>query len=72
MEIACAECGCLVERGLIIKPCDEYPDCCCTDLPLGAREPAEETEPVVQSPPPASDERRIFPASLRGRVSTIS
>lgn len=32
MEIVCAECGCLVERGVIIKPCEQHPGCCCVDL----------------------------------------
>ena len=34
MAITCAECGCLVDRGVIVTPCDAYPECCCTDLPL--------------------------------------
>lgn len=34
MEITCAECGCLVERGVIVTPCDAHPACCCTDLPV--------------------------------------
>jgi hypothetical protein len=32
VEIACADCGCLVDRGVVIKPCAIYPDCCCRDL----------------------------------------
>ena len=34
VEIACAECGCMVERGEIVTPCDAYPECCCADLPV--------------------------------------
>jgi hypothetical protein len=37
MEITCADCGCLVERGVIVRPCDKHPDCCCGDLEV--REP---------------------------------
>lgn len=32
MEIICAECGCLVDRGEVIRRCDTQ-DCCCKDLP---------------------------------------
>jgi hypothetical protein len=32
MEIACAGCGCVVDRGVIIERCDSYPDCCCGEL----------------------------------------
>lgn len=32
MEMTCAECGCLVDRGDIIRPCAKHPDCCCGDL----------------------------------------
>jgi len=34
MEISCADCGCLVERGVIVQPSGCYPDCCCAELPL--------------------------------------
>jgi hypothetical protein len=34
MEIACAGCGCVVDRGEIVQPGDTYPDCCCGHLPL--------------------------------------
>lgn len=33
MEITCADCGCLVERGVVVTPCDRYPTCCCVHLP---------------------------------------
>ena len=33
MEIACADCGCLVERGVVVTPCARYPACCCAHLP---------------------------------------
>jgi hypothetical protein len=33
MEIICADCGCRVDRGIIIEPCEQHPDCCCEDLP---------------------------------------
>jgi hypothetical protein len=32
MEMRCAECGCLVDAGRVVKRCDD-PDCCCRDLP---------------------------------------
>jgi hypothetical protein len=34
MKIYCADCGCLVEQGLILQPCSRYPECCCADLPV--------------------------------------
>jgi len=33
VEITCADCGCLVDRGIVITPCDRYPTCCCAHLP---------------------------------------
>ena len=33
MEITCAECGCLVDRGARVIPC-ETAECCCRDLPI--------------------------------------
>jgi hypothetical protein len=35
MKIECAECGCLVDRGVVVRRCDR-PDCCCADLPDGS------------------------------------
>jgi hypothetical protein len=32
MEMTCAECGCLVDRGVIVTPCEKHPDCCCRHL----------------------------------------
>jgi hypothetical protein len=32
VAIICADCGCLVDRGVIVAPCDAYPICCCTEL----------------------------------------
>jgi hypothetical protein len=34
MEITCAECGCRVDGGVIVKPCEKHPSCCCHDLPV--------------------------------------
>jgi hypothetical protein len=34
MNIICAECGCRVDRGIIIERCEKHPACCCEDLPL--------------------------------------
>lgn len=34
--MGCADCGCIVERGVIVTPCEMYPECCCRDLPQGA------------------------------------
>ena len=31
-EMRCAECGCLVDAGLVIERCGD-PDCCCKDVP---------------------------------------
>jgi hypothetical protein len=34
MEITCAGCGCVVDRGVIITRCDTHPRCCCGELRL--------------------------------------
>ena len=39
--MTCADCGCLVDRGVIITWCDGHPDCCCAELPV---KPASDTE----------------------------
>ena len=39
VEIRGADCGCLVERGVVVERC-ENPDCCCRDLP-DKRQPGE-------------------------------
>jgi hypothetical protein len=33
MEIYCADCGCLVDHGTRLIPCDTS-ECCCVDLPI--------------------------------------
>jgi len=33
MELYCADCGCLVERGIRVTPCGTS-DCCCLHLPV--------------------------------------
>lgn len=38
MEMRCADCGCLVDRGEVVERCGE-PDCCCTNLPDKQRDP---------------------------------
>jgi hypothetical protein len=35
MEIYCADCGCLVERGIRVIPCHTA-ECCCLNLPTAA------------------------------------
>jgi hypothetical protein len=35
MEMYCADCGCLVERGIRLISCDTV-ECCCVDLPQAA------------------------------------
>lgn len=51
MEITCADCGCLVERGVVVTPCDRHPSCCCAHLPVQGRvrfRPLAETDlPLV-------------------------
>jgi hypothetical protein len=42
MEINCADCGCLVERGAIVTPCVAYPNCCCAELSVRDSEDANE------------------------------
>jgi hypothetical protein len=34
MEMGCADCGCVVEQGAVVKPCENYPECCCSELAL--------------------------------------
>jgi hypothetical protein len=34
MEVTCADCSCRVDQGVIIEPCERYPECCCRDLPV--------------------------------------
>jgi hypothetical protein len=41
MEITCAECGCLVDHGVVVKRCEDYPNCCCQHLPVGETKKAE-------------------------------
>jgi len=36
VEIACADCGCIVDRGAVLVRCGD-PNCCCRDLPDGER-----------------------------------
>src|SRR5437867_907821 len=38
VEIYCADCGCLVERGVRVVPCGTA-GCCCLDLPIRLRTP---------------------------------
>lgn len=33
MEITCAECGCIVDSGVIVVACATHPGCCCGSLP---------------------------------------
>ncbi len=44
MEIRCAECGCVVDRGVRVTPCGD-PECCCKELPVrgGDKDQARET-----------------------------
>jgi hypothetical protein len=32
MRIECAECGCLVDHGVVVEPCHGS-ECCCLELP---------------------------------------
>ncbi len=32
MRFECADCGCIVDRGVVVATCD-VADCCCRDLP---------------------------------------
>ena len=40
MQVTCADCGCLVDRGEILEPCDKHPDCCCRELDVSEPAPA--------------------------------
>jgi hypothetical protein len=59
MEITCADCGCLVERGIVIVPCDQHPDCCCGALPL-----LDAVDPMLEGKHPAerTEDRALAPA----------
>lgn len=37
MEINCADCGCRVDRGVIVSACAEHPRCCCIDLQVAKK-----------------------------------
>lgn len=39
--MACADCGCVVEQGVIVKACVRYPDCCCRELALAGAAPTD-------------------------------
>lgn len=45
MQIACADCGCIVDHGLITEPCAQYPGCCCAGLVLASVDDAQQAEP---------------------------
>jgi hypothetical protein len=34
VEIFCADCGCVVDRGVIVQPCNRHRGCCCGELPV--------------------------------------
>jgi hypothetical protein len=53
MEIYCADCGCLVERGVVIIPCGTD-ECCCAQLPV-----AEPMETMAARVRPAFNTRDI-------------
>jgi hypothetical protein len=44
MEMACAECGCVVEAGVRVRPCGKA-DCCCLALPVSLSEITEADRP---------------------------
>jgi hypothetical protein len=41
MEIICADCGCIVDRGAIVTPYAAHPNCCFADLPGRNQEASE-------------------------------
>jgi hypothetical protein len=46
VEFVCADCGCLVDRGVIVTPCEAYPNCCCVELSVRDSGPAtDENDP---------------------------
>lgn len=47
MEIGCADCGCVVDRGTRTAPCATPDDCCCQDLPVAEHGPARRRLPIV-------------------------
>jgi len=43
VEIACADCGCIVDKAVIVVRCGDH-ECCCRDLPV--RPPDRPAAPV--------------------------
>ena len=39
MQVTSADCGCLVDRGVVLRPCDKHPNCCCGELEVGEQTP---------------------------------
>jgi hypothetical protein len=44
MEISCADCGCVVDEGVVLTPCQKYPSCCCGQLPIKGSTPRTDAE----------------------------
>jgi len=44
MQVECAECGCVVDRGVVVRRCDQD-GCCCADLPDRADEATRTVRP---------------------------
>jgi hypothetical protein len=61
MEVSCAECGCLVDSGEVVKRCRQ-PGCCCKDLPDRAVNLV-----VTESTGPAHARQNHWDAAYRGR-----
>ncbi len=71
VTIACADCGCLVDRGIRVESCAD-PDCCCRHLPVAtADDPTENSrDPVVVLPDPSLAELTTW-ATAREALTVV-
>src|SRR5690606_21287789 len=68
MQITCAECGCVVDRGEIVGPCGQHPECCCRDL--GSRDDTRERLHLLRPGGTAAESslRQLEPSTVASTV----
>ena len=71
MTIACADCGCLVDRGIRVESCPD-PDCCCQHLPVATADDTTENnrDPVLVLADPSMTEPTTW-ATAREAVTVV-
>ena len=47
MRMGCADCGCVVDRGVRIGVCDDGERCCCAALPRNDSDVSGEADPRI-------------------------